>query len=603
MNKKVKFLLFIGLFLSFLFSIFLISNYGMNLLIHCIAVIKKIDVSEIINTSREFLWKKKILFSGFFLLGVNFILFCFLIDFKLSLNFFSVIFKKFNDLLDSLFLSNHVSKVLISRKMIARLILILILIFSISLFLLKNITKETLWYDETGQFWMAKGLNHHSKPHTPEKNLSDTLAENKAYNLDPGGYTILLHLWTKINNSPIWLRILGFSFFLLTIFTIFMTGYLLTGSFSFSCLISLLPFLYQNICEYSFEVRAYSLEYLGIGIIFLFLTLFERKKISKIFLLIFGFLISLFLFSRYTFFISISSLGCCLLVNFIHSREYTREKIISYILFFLPIGIMFIIVFFELLSHSPNISPPTYIENIMLNGKNLKHIITLFSSNFLSPAGLPIFIYLLFIFLYSLFSKKKMITAKYYFFILFSEIISIVLSFMGKMSWDINSRWSIQLQLISIFCIIFIFIELGIILKPFMKDYKNILLLFFSFFFIYLIYSGIKYNYPEKETIVYELRDFDYSSLGDNKILIPYNASTTVRYLFEYGTLKHLVHYYDNNFVIEDNYNSIVDIEKNSIKYLLIKSSETYFYKNKYSLYLGNLNPELKEDKVYELVK
>jgi hypothetical protein len=64
----------------------------------------------------------------------------------------------------------------------------------------KNLFTPYLWLDEAGQFWISKGLNHQSPPLSKENGLNEVIINNKYKNLDPGGFSILLHFWTYVSN-------------------------------------------------------------------------------------------------------------------------------------------------------------------------------------------------------------------------------------------------------------------------------------------------------------------------------------------------------------------------------------------------------------------
>ncbi len=72
---------------------------------------------------------------------------------------------------------------------------------------------DYLWFDESGQFFMAKGLSHGSVSYSSEGTLWDALVANRMNNLDPGGFTVLLRWWSEVSNNGIWLRMLPILFY------------------------------------------------------------------------------------------------------------------------------------------------------------------------------------------------------------------------------------------------------------------------------------------------------------------------------------------------------------------------------------------------------
>jgi len=74
------------------------------------------------------------------------------------------------------------------------------------------------WFDEAGQIYMSLGLNHFSPPNSPLGSIGDVILNNNKYNLDPGGFSVILFVWLKASTNYIWVRILPYLFFIISIF-------------------------------------------------------------------------------------------------------------------------------------------------------------------------------------------------------------------------------------------------------------------------------------------------------------------------------------------------------------------------------------------------
>lgn len=71
------------------------------------------------------------------------------------------------------------------------------IIYATCLYMLgRNLTFETLNYDEAGQFFMSRGLNHYSEPNSVSGSLWDVVIQNQHYNRDPGGFSMILYFWS-----------------------------------------------------------------------------------------------------------------------------------------------------------------------------------------------------------------------------------------------------------------------------------------------------------------------------------------------------------------------------------------------------------------------
>lgn len=80
-----------------------------------------------------------------------------------------------------------------------------------------EIQNPYFWYDESGQFWISQGLNHESPPNSLRNSLPAIMESNSLYTFDPGGFSLILRLWSEVSISTVWLRILPEVFFFLTL--------------------------------------------------------------------------------------------------------------------------------------------------------------------------------------------------------------------------------------------------------------------------------------------------------------------------------------------------------------------------------------------------
>lgn len=83
----------------------------------------------------------------------------------------------------------------------------------------KNFSNPFFWYDESGQFFISKGLNHYSEPFAIPQGFGQVLENNRNFNLDPGGFSFLLYFWSMVSNSAGFLRVLPFLFFAVLLFS------------------------------------------------------------------------------------------------------------------------------------------------------------------------------------------------------------------------------------------------------------------------------------------------------------------------------------------------------------------------------------------------
>lgn len=142
------------------------------------------------------------------------------------------------------------------------LCLFIICLCTVVFFLINN---PLLWFDESGQFWMALGLNHYSEPMSQPLGLLSALEQNRWQNLDPGGYTALLHFWVKISGYHLWVRSISLLFYL--VFLVYIYKIILHYSKKVNlALLGLFVFLVFPHPWLMTEVRPYSMEMCGVAI-------------------------------------------------------------------------------------------------------------------------------------------------------------------------------------------------------------------------------------------------------------------------------------------------------------------------------------------------
>ena len=157
-----------------------------------------------------------------------------------------------------------------------------------------------LWMDEAGQFFMSKGLHHHSEKFASVGALKVLFENNSLHNLDPGGFTLILRLWSYISNHFIWLRLLPLIMYIGCLIVTFKLGWrLMDDKFLAVILVSIL-LLHPAYSINSCELRAYSMEMLGVALTLLIISKSSMEWNNKRLILL-GFILSVFMTSRYSF--------------------------------------------------------------------------------------------------------------------------------------------------------------------------------------------------------------------------------------------------------------------------------------------------------------
>ncbi|MDR2648884.1 MAG: glycosyltransferase family 39 protein [Clostridiales bacterium] len=478
-----------------------------------------------------------------------------------------------------------------------------------------NISYPNFWFDESGQFWMAKGLNHFSTPFSDTGTLRDVITNNASHNLDPGGFTVLLHFITFLGNTPFILRFLPFAFFLLSFIFIGKIVYFWNSRKIISLFCGFILFLSPLVMYYTFELRAYSMEMFS-TIFALWLT-YKRQIIyaCRRNALICGIVLAIGFSSRYSAVFAAMPLFVFIACDIFTRKTKLKNTWAQLTLLSVPIVITFACIYFLTLRYqNPTGTPPLYVQDLIFKYAGLRSVSG--KTKILIP-------YLLVLILFC-FYRKRAWFKPYNTFVIFmfiQNIIFIVLSITGKYPWGLTSRWDISthtLFIVSIIPLCFIIVSKikGIntagqaehpngepvhpplaaasaasggvlnhrLLEPpvphslnqtsasavaislrssimfFISQAQNIL---FVFIVLILVTDGLNFRYHENDSAVENLKSVSLNA--NTKILINYNASPTVRYLFEYGEFKDENKLYPASFALFKDDGFIYDFYNNKI--------------------------------------
>ncbi len=201
-----------------------------------------------------------------------------------------------------------------------------------------------LWFDESGQFFMGLGINHYSDPYSVRGTLHDVIVNNRRFNLDPGGFTVLVWFWTLVSNSVFFLRLLPLLFFAGSVWFLYRildhSGIDRTRSFLFLGVYVLFASVFSLVAEF----RAYSMEICGT-----LMTLWLYLKFSDDFtfrrLLVLSLVASFFCTSRYSFILVAFVLALFVLVT-LYRREKFGRFLAKSLVFGLPLLATVLAVYF-----------------------------------------------------------------------------------------------------------------------------------------------------------------------------------------------------------------------------------------------------------------
>ena len=225
-------------------------------------------------------------------------------------------------------------------------------------FIFFNLLNPFLWFDEAGQFFISLGLNHYSEPNSLPGTFNEVLLNNNKFNLDPGGFSILLFLWLKISTNYIWIRLLPFLFF---ISSVFLTIEISKKVYDFKnpWIYGFLLFAIPQLVFRSIELRAYTMEVLSILISIYLIVNFKNLNSYK--LLTISILSSILISSRYSSILLFGVVTLLILREVYVSNLSPIKKMKKIIIFSTPLLISVISSYFLVLKNqNPSLSKVDY---------------------------------------------------------------------------------------------------------------------------------------------------------------------------------------------------------------------------------------------------
>lgn len=386
-----------------------------------------------------------------------------------------------------------------------------------------------LWFDEAGQFWISKGLNHDSAPYSSIGNIWDVIKNNQDYNLDPGGFSILLHFWSMISNHFIWLRSLPFLLFVCTIIGWIYLTYQWTNNKNTSLLLGFVPLIIPMIYNEAFEVRAYSMEVLGC-ILVCIATDKLQKKVSYKRLVMWSSLVAIFMTSRYSFIIVTFVFSTYVLYLIYKSNKSRKEQIIMITIYSLPILLSLGYVYFFAMRHqNPEVSTLHYLPYL---SENIKIVLRI--------ASLRHIFYLLLISWGAYELRNSWIINKYIgliYITIVTNVLFVILSLLGYHPWSGDTTRCISMIVLIIISFTAILGEGLRVINKYV-DFRLIVLCFICIRLLSLYKFDVK-NVRHRENSLTHYQQIN--AIG--KVYVDRWESPCMRYQFEYGKLVNDMNY------------------------------------------------------------
>jgi hypothetical protein len=429
----------------------------------------------------------------------------------------------------------------------------------ISLIASKDLKSPNLWFDESGQYWLSLGLHQFTPPLAVAGGWANIVEYGRVMNADPSGFTCLLRLWMDVfGHSPIALRSLPFLFFVLMPILIILAALRFGARPLTAALAGSIPLAAPMLLHYATEVRAYSMEAFAVVFLF-FLPCWLSEKSSDRTRVILGCVAAVLVASRYSAFI----FGGAACVTALLPLRPFRGAILRGCRFGIPILISATAAYFLFARYQLNGSHhgPSYVEALLLSGKNSAVQLALIRENLVGAYGFPIILFLLGTPLFSWLAPPslaslRILTNRMAIFCALSMIFTVWASLTGFLPWAVHSRWSIGYQSLSVCCGSMIVIVIGICLNQWAAVWPRKLLVVaasacFALLWSVQVKDALAEERPYYETIASHLEVLARSPHArDLRFFVQFNATPTTRYLVESGPLRG-VFSYPKNFYFE----------------------------------------------------
>lgn len=322
-------------------------------------------------------------------------------------------------------------------------------VFSVYFLYFLNTSTPSLWFDEAGQFWISQGLNHDSLPDQQRGMLIDVIKNNRFYNMDPGGFSVLLHYWTMASKSILWLKTLPMLFFSLACIFYFFCIYSASKNILSATLLTTLPIIFPSTSSMGYELRAYSMEMLGTVLCaYLLIQLNYKITNSKLFLTSLAF--SFFSFSRYAEILVIFSASIYVGYLVSISQNSVKRKIQSLIIYTAPLLISIgLIYYLSMRFQNPRATNLFYLSYLKQNPSILLSYFNICYISFLIALSLITF---------KTWSVESFKNFKPIFCLtLLTNFVFMISSFLGLQPWSPDTKYGIScgtLSLLSVSLII-----------------------------------------------------------------------------------------------------------------------------------------------------
>lgn len=383
-----------------------------------------------------------------------------------------------------------------------------------------------LWLDESVQFWVSQGLSPFAAPNSYRSGAGMVLEQNRLNNLDPGGFSLILHYWVSVSTDYRWLRFLPTIFFLGGLLTFFkLLKKLNVGDFwiYFTAIIFVFG---PSVSLKTSEVRAYSMEFFGIGLTLLAAhSVFRSANGKNILFFLFSGIFTMT--SRYDGIIFYLSLLPFIIIHILNGNlHFTKKPIYNSILTIFSFSAIAVIYFNQTVFQNSSLKAPGYLRTISNNPTlifekiSLGYLLILSSIIYAAKKQKE----------WQSFEFKKLILRS----LIASNLVLVILSTLGKLPWAPLSPQNFSVYVPTI--LLMIILTSRNLLE--VERLKVRTLIFFAAMMFFVFTSQHFHTLkvlPVLDPYVNVLRNVE--KVESKSFLVDCSEVPSIRYLIEFGAL------------------------------------------------------------------
>jgi hypothetical protein len=434
-------------------------------------------------------------------------------------------------------------------------------------FSVKNARWDGFWYDESVQYWISQGVDAFAPPLQTPGTLVDVMKHNAIANLDPGGFSVMLHYWLKVSCGPEWQRVLPLIVFAFGLAGMGWLGWRWGRSLLFAVFSAMVPAAFTILTEFAFEVRAYSMEFTGVVCACLVLDLLlEKPKAARC--LMGGLLVGLFLWSRYSFGLVAAIMGLVFAWCMLRQKGDASSRLMAVVFLAIPmIAVGAAMIYWGFLpQYRDRITYNDgelmrYLEPLQATGAASRPVYVSLLRNLFLPAAWPITIgSLLALVFFTRWMHGERAAAfrerSAPFYLVALGTVALTAALWKWHPWDMGTKWSSYLHALSAVLVVRLAADVLMLLKGRSANTSAVLQRTNAIMIVLiciLSIQAVRYERTRGFGILPALKYLDRTTLKPGQVGVETGLYPTLKYYYEGGPFTGRAYYPDSFRLVQAN--------------------------------------------------